>query len=799
MNEKKHNFGGLFKGLLVLAVAGSGQLSAQDDENVFELSPFEVSAEAGNKLYGVNQSSSGTRIAAVVKELPFTLDILTMDFLDDFHMEDPAEAISAFSNVSANNPNDGSGGGYQVRGFSQWYALRDGFLRNGVMSKTMIDRVEVLKGPYAAIYGRGEPGGVANFIPKTAVYGRNSGETTLQYGQNNTLGFEMEQNIAVSDNTAVLVAGSYFERDFDQEFSYERSKDIGILLRHRLSDKDEIFIDYEHMYRRNNRGNGIPHMKTVWGAPEGIYNGHVLGGNKHIGLWAKDFVEEYGDKNTRGKYMWGERKIESYSIKWLHRFSDNVNLRVSHYDIVQDQPYNFASSMPNELRVDEDLNFVQWVNDGRPTYRDQIENGSGINVDLTVDWNIGESKQTTLFTYDSTKSAKYIWDIGANGSAESKALNGPVADIDRDWGNHSPGTNPELYQVLRDQYEEDKDVEGLFLMHRGSFFDDKLKVMVGARYDDATSSKASMRDSSDPWLATKAVTGLSTGAADDTTYNMGFNYSINPRTIVYASRSTSFNPKGSFYSHGEQEAMPNEGGKGTELGIRTTLFEDNIDIGVNYYVVERNNKKMGNPDWQPSGTNSDGYRNIPSEGDLDQNGLNPLTAEQAQAYEDAYRYAVPNAIPSGLDRVDGFEAFANGRLNDNLSFRASIGTANTEYVRTSTAYLVGEEFNRVPSWTHSLSGRYAFHEGGLKGLALSASYNGQAGFRQENINDLRWNLRIDEVSNLRLAASYSWAPTDKVTHKVALSMDNALGHEGLRLHGYLTEKRKIVGSYTLKY
>ena len=796
--KTKRTLSRLLTGLLGLAVAGSQTTYAQDEENVFELSPFEVKAEAGNKLYGVNQSSSGTRIAAVVNELPFTLDVLTMDYLDDFHLEDPAEAISNFSNVSFNIPNDGAGSGNHVRGFTQWYALRDGFYRNGVMSKTMIDRVEVLKGPYAAIYGRGEPGGVANYIPKAAVYGRNSGETTLQYGQNDTLGFEIEQNIAVSEGTAVLVAGSYYERDFDQEFSYERSKDIGILLRQRLSDKDEIFIDYEHMYRRNNRGNGIPHMKTPWNV-EGTYNGHELGSNKFIGLWARDFVEMYGDKNPRGKYMWGERKIHASNIKWVRRFSDNVNLRVSYYDINQDQPYNFASSMPNHLRVDEDLNFVEWVNGGRPTYRDQIESGSGINVDLTVDWNIGESKQTTLFTYDSTKQGKYIWDIGADSSPESKALNGPWDVIDRDWGNHSPATTPERYQVLRDHYQEDKDVEGLFLMHRGSFFDDRLKVMVGGRYDDATSSKARMKDSNDPWLVTKAVTALSTGASDDVTYNMGFNYSINPHTIVYASRSTSFNPKGHFYSHGEQEAMPNEGGEGTEFGIRTTIFENNVDIGVNYYVVERNNMKMGNPDWNPSYTNSDGYRNIPSEGDLDENGLNPLTAEQAQAYEDAYRYAVPKDIPSGLDRVDGFEAFANGRLNDNLSFRASIGTANTEHVRTSTAHLLGQEFRRVPSWTHSLSARYAFHEGGLKGLALNASYNGQAGFRQENNNDLRWNLRTDDFSNLRLAASYSWAPSDKVSHKVAVSVDNALGHEGLRLHGYLSEKRKIVGSYTFKY
>ena len=72
MNEKKRTIGGLIKGLLALAVASSPNISAQvNSDNIIELSPFEVSADAGGSLYSINQSSSGTRITAVVRDLPF--------------------------------------------------------------------------------------------------------------------------------------------------------------------------------------------------------------------------------------------------------------------------------------------------------------------------------------------------------------------------------------------------------------------------------------------------------------------------------------------------------------------------------------------------------------------------------------------------------------------------------------------------------------------------------------------------------------------------------------------------------
>ncbi|MGK0240401.1 MAG: iron complex outermembrane receptor protein, partial [Candidatus Pelagisphaera sp.] len=147
MKKTKRTIRSLFKGLLGLALASSPTIYAQsssDEDKIIELSPFEVDSSAGDSLYSINQSSSGTRIAAVVRELPFSLDVLTMDYLDDFHYADPSNALTEFSNVGAGEEHSGAGGGNTTRGFAQWYALRDGFYRNGAIDKTFIDRVEVI-------------------------------------------------------------------------------------------------------------------------------------------------------------------------------------------------------------------------------------------------------------------------------------------------------------------------------------------------------------------------------------------------------------------------------------------------------------------------------------------------------------------------------------------------------------------------------------------------------------------------------------------------------------------------------
>ena len=112
--------------------------------------------------YVASESETGTRIASKIADLPFVVDVVTRPFITDFAentMNDQLAFVAGFS------PSEITGQ-YQLRGFSSPVELVDGFRRIGLIDTSDIDRIEVIKGPDASIYGAIQPGGVVNFITR---------------------------------------------------------------------------------------------------------------------------------------------------------------------------------------------------------------------------------------------------------------------------------------------------------------------------------------------------------------------------------------------------------------------------------------------------------------------------------------------------------------------------------------------------------------------------------------------------------------------------------------------------------
>jgi outer membrane receptor protein involved in Fe transport len=61
---------------------------------------------------------------------------------------------------------DNGGGNVNIRGYGATSYLRNGFLRLGLVDRVNVDRIEVIKGPAAAIYGMTTPAGMVNIITK---------------------------------------------------------------------------------------------------------------------------------------------------------------------------------------------------------------------------------------------------------------------------------------------------------------------------------------------------------------------------------------------------------------------------------------------------------------------------------------------------------------------------------------------------------------------------------------------------------------------------------------------------------
>ena len=170
---------------------GASELTAQtdgeeQDEQVFELSPFEVSTNSDRGYYAAN-SISGSRIDVQIQDIPLTIEVITSEFIEDTGSSDLRDSLRYSAGVLLETQNDAYGGfeGFgqvnnpegatanksqstvKIRGFVTNNTLRNGFRRQHATDTINIDRIEVIKGGAAeAIYGEDAANGVIQIFLK---------------------------------------------------------------------------------------------------------------------------------------------------------------------------------------------------------------------------------------------------------------------------------------------------------------------------------------------------------------------------------------------------------------------------------------------------------------------------------------------------------------------------------------------------------------------------------------------------------------------------------------------------------
>ena len=160
-----------------------------------ELSAFEVRSERDNS-YGALNSASITRFNVEMEAMPVSADIFTETFMRDIAASSVEEVIQGYSagagyadgsdngaGTAANNqPGDRVGNAYiQIRGMHTPVMQRDSFMPVGAFGNPGstavgrtdnfdLERVEVINGPQALLYGGGGAGGVINVTSKQARF-----------------------------------------------------------------------------------------------------------------------------------------------------------------------------------------------------------------------------------------------------------------------------------------------------------------------------------------------------------------------------------------------------------------------------------------------------------------------------------------------------------------------------------------------------------------------------------------------------------------------------------------------------
>ena len=205
----------------VLALAGlhaqttPGTCAKKSDE-VISLSEFTVKAES-DRGYIASETMTGSRVKTQIADLPYTVNVLTSEFFEDFaifELSDNVVQIGGFTGL------DG-GGGFNLRGFSSSSQLRDGFFRLGRYGSSNVDRMEIIKGSNAAIYGRTSPGGMLNMVSKQPK--ARASQRSYNYGDEGTQRSSRAPppvRLATSTSSPAAII-----KEFDREYARNRNQE----------------------------------------------------------------------------------------------------------------------------------------------------------------------------------------------------------------------------------------------------------------------------------------------------------------------------------------------------------------------------------------------------------------------------------------------------------------------------------------------------------------------------------------------------------------------------------------------
>ncbi|WP_285373145.1 TonB-dependent siderophore receptor [Pseudomonas sp. lyk4-TYG-107] len=267
-----------------------------------ELPATAISAEAQAEDPRVKISNTATRTSTPVRYVPQAIDSIKTTNVADYGTNDIGDALSGIPNVSSSA--DTRFDSLRIRGFD---ASNDFYL-DGIRDDSQykrdlhnIERVEVLKGPAAVLYGRGSQGGIVNRVSKLPEFGRRS-TIEAQGGSDDLRSLYADLSTDPSENLSLrLNMGNMDENSFRDGVSGNRQL-FAPSMSWQLTPDLNWLVQYEYSHYNRTPDRGIP---GVNGRPTDVSR-ETTYGNDH------DFIDD---------------KAQSLRSKLTYEINDNWQLR----------------------------------------------------------------------------------------------------------------------------------------------------------------------------------------------------------------------------------------------------------------------------------------------------------------------------------------------------------------------------------------------------------------------------------------------------------------------------------------
>jgi hypothetical protein len=209
-----------------------------DDENVVELSPFEVTGDT-DVGYQATSTLAGTRLRTDMRDIGSSISIINEEFMNDtgsLNLEDvlvftPNTEVGGLGGnftgsqgfgqpIPALQRDQPNGGVTRIRGLAAADLTRDYFVSDIPFDAFNTDRVEVQRGANSALFGLGSPGGIVNASTIKADFLGNRGRARFETDQYGTIRASARYNVMAGDILAVRVAALYEDKGYEQKQAF---------------------------------------------------------------------------------------------------------------------------------------------------------------------------------------------------------------------------------------------------------------------------------------------------------------------------------------------------------------------------------------------------------------------------------------------------------------------------------------------------------------------------------------------------------------------------------------------------
>jgi iron complex outermembrane receptor protein len=532
---------------LLLCVAalplGRGQPAAE----VVKLSEFVVDSST-DRGYVATNVVSASRIPVPLRDLPLTATVLTEQFLRDFGALDHNDALryatgmrKAFETETA----------YYLRGQRINYQLRNGFVRWDFTPAVNLQRVEVIKGPAAILYGLSFPGGVVNYITKRPQ-ARDFAEIGFEFGSWDYLRGTLDLNRQLLPGgklVARLVAskqegGSFIKDDPNLMETFSPS------VIYRPLDGTSLFFEYDYSRRRDNQyAFGRPLIATGNFVSTGIRFGPG-----QLPIDTSPGPDGFKDQYSRSLTFEAEQKLgRHFTARVIYNYAWREETEIK---------WGLFSALAGSFTANPGVyanNFRNWDQSYQAEIVGRTENGPLKHRLLAgfqyFDREFLRRQRNPLPQFNRTFT---LFDVP------------PVPSTDF--------FNSSVWTPISYTGSSGAELPGYYLVDTVSLLDERLYVLGGLRYTEITQT--------DPRARTVQLTQKRLSP------QLGASFRLLPNLSVYALFSESLQPNGSNTNPpgwGPQGAFDPQLGQGYDVGFKFAFLDEKISGSVAYFDVARSN------------------------------------------------------------------------------------------------------------------------------------------------------------------------------------------------------------------